>query len=167
MTLFKGKISYEILVWSQASLLSKELTIFIYFELINVFGTMRSCLLHNDFHSCLFLYSCMLQGSEGHVSCISIYCSMADGISFEVSLSLNCETCTNAKEELRNRTLTSRFWKLESGLYAPPSLVIHRKWLLHHRKVTRYSCNLNIGMERKHTVQTQIRLCRPKSDCSI
>ena len=27
----KGKISYEILVWSQASLLLKELTIFIYF----------------------------------------------------------------------------------------------------------------------------------------
>ena len=54
MTLFKGKISYKILVWSQASLLLKELTIFIYFELINVFGIMRSCLLHNDFHSCLF-----------------------------------------------------------------------------------------------------------------
>ena len=42
-TLFKGKISYKILVWSQASLLLKELTIFIYFELINVFGIMRSC----------------------------------------------------------------------------------------------------------------------------
>ena len=57
VTLFKGKISYKILVWSQASLLLKELTIFIYFEFINVFGIMRSCLLHNDFHSCLFLYS--------------------------------------------------------------------------------------------------------------
>ena len=33
MTLFKGKISYEILVWSQSSLPLKELTIFIYFEL--------------------------------------------------------------------------------------------------------------------------------------
>ena len=42
-TLFKGKISYKILVWSQASLLLKELTLFIYFELINVFGIMRSC----------------------------------------------------------------------------------------------------------------------------
>ena len=93
--------------------------------------------------------------------------SMADGISFDVSLSLNCTDFTNAEEEFRNRTLTSRFWKLESGLYAPPSLVIPRKWLLHHRKVTRYSCNLNIGVEHKHTVQTQIRLCRPKSDCSI
>ena len=73
MTLFKGKISYKILVWSQASLPLKELTIFIYFELINVFGIMRSCLLHNDFHSCLLLYSCMLHGSGGHVSCISMY----------------------------------------------------------------------------------------------
>ena len=73
MTLFKGKSSYKILVWGQALLPLKELTIFIYFELINVFGIMRSCLLHNDFHSCLFLYSCMLQGSGGHVSCISMY----------------------------------------------------------------------------------------------
>ena len=32
---------------------------------------------------------------------------------------------------------------------------------------TRYSCILNIGMEHKNTVQSQIRLCRPKSDCSI
>ena len=95
---------------------------------------------------------------------LSLTCSMADRISFDVSLTLNC---TDAEEELRNRTLTSRFWKLEFGLYAPPSLVIHRKWLLHHRKVTRYSCNLSIGMEHKYTVQTQIRLCRPKSDCSI
>ena len=29
---------------------------------------------------------------------------------------------------------------------------------MHHQKVTRYSCNLKIGMEYKHTVQTQIRL---------
>ena len=42
-TLFKGKISYKILVWIQASLLLKELTIFIYFELINVFGITRFC----------------------------------------------------------------------------------------------------------------------------
>ena len=34
VTLFKGKISYKILVWSQASLLLKELTIFTYFERI-------------------------------------------------------------------------------------------------------------------------------------
>ena len=33
MTLFKGIISYKILVWSQSSLPLKELTIFIYFEL--------------------------------------------------------------------------------------------------------------------------------------
>ena len=82
VTLFKDKISYKILVWSQASLLLKELTIFIYFELINVFGIMRSCLLHNDFHSCLFLYSCILQGSGGHVSCISMY-----------RIICNCPTC--------------------------------------------------------------------------
>ena len=73
LTLFKGKISYKVLAWSQSSLPLKELTIFIYFELINVFGIMWSCLLHNDFHSCLFLYSCMLQGSGDHVSCISMY----------------------------------------------------------------------------------------------
>ena len=72
MTLFKGKISYKILVWSQSSLPLKELTVFIYFEL-NVFGIMRFCLLHNDFYSCLFFYSCILQGSGGHVSCISMY----------------------------------------------------------------------------------------------
>ena len=45
------------------------------------------------------------------------------------------------------------YYQILSGLYAPPSLVIRRKWLLHHQKVTRYSCNLNIGMEHKHTVQ--------------
>ena len=74
VTLFKGKISYKILVWSQASLLLKELTIFIYFELINnVYGIMRSCLLHNDFHSCLFLNSCMLEDSGVNVTCISMY----------------------------------------------------------------------------------------------
>ena len=31
-----------------------------------------SCLLHDGFHSCLFLYSCMLRGSVGHVSCLNI-----------------------------------------------------------------------------------------------
>ena len=66
-------------------------------------------------------------------------CGMAAGISFDVSLSLNCT-------DLNKRRL-----------YAPPSLVIHRNWLLHHRKVTRYSCNLNTGMEHKHTG-------RPRSD---
>ena len=29
-------------------------------------------------------------------------------------------SCTNAEEVLRNRTLTSRVWKIEFGLYAPP-----------------------------------------------
>ena len=77
------------------------------------------------------------------------------------------QTCTKGGEEPRNRTLTSRFWKLESGLYVPPSLIIHRKWLLHHQKVTRYSCNLNIGMEHKHTVQTQIRLSHLIKVCTI
>ena len=81
-TLLKGKISYKILIWSQASLLLKELTIFIYMELINVYGIMRSCLLHNDFHTCLFLYSCMLEGSGGHVTCISMYRNTC-----------NCPTC--------------------------------------------------------------------------
>ena len=47
---------------------------------------------------------------------------MADGVSFDASLSLNCtDLYKNAEEELRNQTLTSRFWKLESGLYALPS----------------------------------------------
>ena len=76
VTLFKGKISYKILVWSQASILLKELTIFIYFELINVFGIMRSCLLHNDFHSCLFLYSCMLQEAMFALACIVTYATV-------------------------------------------------------------------------------------------
>ena len=31
-----------------------------------------SCLLHDGFHSCLFLYSCMLRCSVGHVSCQNI-----------------------------------------------------------------------------------------------
>ena len=39
---------------------------------INAFGIMLSCLLHNDFYSCLFLYRCMIQGSVGHFSCIGI-----------------------------------------------------------------------------------------------
>ena len=72
-TLFKGKISYKILVWSQASLLLKGLTIFIYFKLINVFCIMRSCCASQRYpYNCQFLYSCMLQGSGGHVSCISM-----------------------------------------------------------------------------------------------
>ena len=45
---------------------------------------------------------------------------MTDGISFDVSLSLNCIDCTNTEEGLRNWTLTSRLWKSDSGLYAPP-----------------------------------------------
>ena len=74
-------------------------------------------------------------------------CSMADGISFDVSLSLNCtDFCLETLEVLR-------IWSV-----CLTSLIIHRKWLLHHQKVTRVSCNLNIGMEHKHTVQTQIRL---------
>ena len=83
VTLFKGKISHKILVWSQASLLLKEPTIFIYLTFdLNVYGIMQSCLLHNDFHFCLFLYSCMLQGSGGHVACISMYSNIC-----------NCPTC--------------------------------------------------------------------------
>ena len=88
----QSKISHKILVWSQASLLLKELMIFIYFELINVYGIMLSCLLHNDFHSCLFLYSCMLQGSGGHVSCISMYRNIC-----------NCPTCAS-------NNLHATFW---------------------------------------------------------
>ena len=38
---------------------------------------------------------------------------------------------------------------------------------MHHLKVTRYSCNLNIGMEHNHTVQTQIRLLRLSRICTI
>ena len=79
MTLFKGKISYKILVWSQASLLLKELTIFIYFELINVFGIMRSCLLHNDFHSCLFSTAACSRVAEAMflaLACIVTYATV-------------------------------------------------------------------------------------------
>ena len=58
VTLFKGKISYKILVWRQASLLLKELTIFIYFELKNnVYGIMRSCLLHKSTISIVVFFS--------------------------------------------------------------------------------------------------------------
>ena len=63
---------------------------------------------------------------------------------------------------LRNRSLTARVRSVRSV-----SLIIHRKWLLHHQKVTRYSCNLNIGMEHKHTVQTHIRLLHLIRVCTI
>ena len=84
---------------------------------------------------------------------------MADGISFDVSLSLNCTDCTNTEEGLRNWTLNSRLWELDSGLYAPP--------LNYSQEMTvassegddyRYSCNLKIWIEHKYTVQIQIRL---------
>ena len=51
---------------------------------------------------------------------LSLNFSMADGISFDVSLSLNCTECTKTEEGLRNWTITSRLWKLDYGLYAPP-----------------------------------------------
>ena len=43
-----------------------------YFELMKMLSISQSCLLHDGFHSCLFLYSCMLRGSVGHVSCLDI-----------------------------------------------------------------------------------------------
>ena len=48
---------------------------------------------------------------QAHKPC-SLNCSMADRISFD---------CTNTEEGLRNWTLTSRLWKLDSGLHAPPT----------------------------------------------
>ena len=44
----------------------------LYFELMKVLSISLSCLLHDSFHSCLFLYSCMLRGSVVHVSCLDI-----------------------------------------------------------------------------------------------
>ena len=43
----------------------------LYFELMKVLSISLSCLLHDGFHSCLFLYSCMLRGSVVHVSDIN------------------------------------------------------------------------------------------------
>ena len=34
----------------------------LYFKLMKVLGISLSCLLHDDFYSCIFLYSCMLRG---------------------------------------------------------------------------------------------------------
>ena len=103
------------------------------------------------------------------LGCLNILyksCNMADGISFAVSLSLNCKDLY--KREGGAQKPDSNFQILEVRVRSVRSaLFIHRKWLLHHRKVTMYSCNLNIGMEHKHTVQTQIRLCRPKLAGSI
>ena len=76
VTLFKAKISYKILVWSQASLLLKELAIFIYFELINVFGTMGSCLIHNDFHSCTATCSRVAEAMCLALACIVTYATV-------------------------------------------------------------------------------------------
>ena len=105
---------------------------------------------------------------------------MADRISFDVSLSLNCTDLYNEEEVLRNWTLTSRFWKITFQILEvrfqsvhSASLFIHWKWLLHHQKVTRRftpvnSRNiLNIGKTHKHTVQTQIRLLHLISVCTI
>ena len=39
----------------------------LHFELLTVFGISLSCLLYDDFHSCLFLYSCMLRGGVSYV----------------------------------------------------------------------------------------------------
>ena len=43
----------------------------LYFELMKVLSISLSCLLHDGFHSCLFLYSCMLRGSVVNVSDIN------------------------------------------------------------------------------------------------
>ena len=59
--LYKSKISLKIFVWNQASLLKG--THDLYFELMKVLGISLSCLLHDGFHDCLFLCSCMLRGS--------------------------------------------------------------------------------------------------------
>ena len=65
------KFHIRIFVWNQSSSLLKGFHDF-YFELMNVLIISLSCLLHNDFHSSLFIYSCMLRGGVGHVSCLNI-----------------------------------------------------------------------------------------------
>ena len=68
-----SKIKFHIKYFLEPSFITLEGTHDLYlFRNINVFGIMLSCLLHNDFYSCLYLYSCMVQGSVGHVSCIGI-----------------------------------------------------------------------------------------------
>ena len=94
-----------------------------------------------------------------------ILCSIE--ISFDVFLSLNCTVLYKRgggawKPDSYFQILEVRFRSVH-----PASLTIHRKWLLHHQKVTRYSCNLNIGMAHKHTVQTQIRLLHLIRVCTI
>ena len=54
ITLYKGKVSYKILCLKPGFITLKG-TRDLYFELTKVLGITLSCLLHDDFHSCLFL----------------------------------------------------------------------------------------------------------------
>ena len=93
---------------------------------------------------------------------------MADGVSFDVSLSLNCTNLYKRgggaqKPDYNFQILEVRVRSVRSAFHDSYS----QEMAVASSEVTRYSCNLTIGMEHKHTVKTQIRLCRPKSDCTI
>ena len=62
---------YKLFSWNQASLLKG--THDVHLELMKVLGISLSCMLHDGFHSCLFLHSCMLRGSVNRVSRLNIY----------------------------------------------------------------------------------------------
>ena len=66
----KVKFHIKCLFWNQASLLKG--THDLYFELMKVLGISLSCLLHDGFHGCVFLFRCMLRGSVGQVSGLNI-----------------------------------------------------------------------------------------------
>ena len=93
-------------------------------------------------------------------------CIMADGISFGLFLSLNC-TDLYKREEILDLRLGNQTLEVRVRTVRSTSLIIHRKWLLHHQKVTRCSFNLNIGMEHMHNVKTQVRLLHLIRVCTI
>ena len=70
ITLCKGK--FHINICLERGFITLKGTHDLYFELTKVFSISLSCLLLDGFHSCLFMYSCMLRGSVGNVSCLNI-----------------------------------------------------------------------------------------------
>ena len=82
---------------------------------------------------------------------LSLTCSMADGIFFDISLSFNFTDLYKREEELRKTDSNFQILEVRLRSVRSASLFIHRKWLLHHQKVT-------IGMEHKDIVHTQVRL---------
>ena len=92
---------------------------------------------------------------------------MADGISFDVSLSLNCTDLYKRGGGTYKPDSNFQILEVRVGSVRSASLIIYRKWLMHHQKVTRYVCNLNIGMKHKLTMQTQITLLHLIRICTI